>query len=85
LEEAVFQRPFVSYKENLAEQVYRQSLYLVLTLDYRYKSGLQTVIESLKIDSALDSQTLLQQVNTNFSDLRKNAEDLWHKRYAFGD
>jgi len=85
LSESNFQHPFVGYKEMMAQQVYRQSLYLVLTIDYRYKSGLQTIIENIRIDSALDSNALLQQVGTNFSDLRKNAEDLWQRRHTFAE
>lgn len=85
LTEASFHRPFVTYKNLLAHQVYRQSLFLVLTIDYRYKSGLQSIIENIRIDSALDSNALLQQVGTNFSDLRRNAEDLWQRRHTFAE
>lgn len=85
LGEDIFERPFVGYKKILAQQVYRQSLYLVLTLKTRYKSGLQAIIENMKLDSRLDSQSLLQQLDTNFSELRKTAEDLWQADYTFGN
>ncbi len=83
LSEDVFHRSFISYKELLANQVYKQSLYLVLTLDYKNKNALQTIMESIKIDSALDSNSLLKSVDTNFEELRKNAEILWDKRVSF--
>jgi hypothetical protein len=85
LNEENFLRPFVTYKAALAHQVYRQSLYMVLTLENRYRPGLQAIIETIKIDSALDSNALLHQVGANFSDLRRNAEELWQKRHIFGD
>lgn len=83
LSEETFGRPFVSYEAQLAHQVYAQSLYLVLTLE-RYK-GLQPIIESILIDSSLDSNDLLKQVKLSFSELRTMAEQYWNKRYNFAN
>ena len=84
LSDEFFHKPFSSYKEFLAHKVYNQSLYLVLTLDASNRGALQTVVENIKIDSPLDSNALLQHVDTNFSELRKNAAGLWRKGYTFG-
>ncbi len=84
LSDEFFHKPFSSYNQFLAHKVYNQSLYLVLTLDASNRGALQTVVENIKIDSPLDSNALLQHVDTNFSELRKNAAGLWRKGYTFG-
>ena len=85
LGENFFHRPFVSYKEAMAHTVYQQSLYLVLTLDYLQKSALPSIIESIKVDSPLDSRSLLQHVGMSFPNLRQAADELWRKRYRFNE
>lgn len=85
LEESMFHHPFATYKEPRVHHAYKQSLYLILAIEHRYKSGLQTIIESIKVDSSLDSNTLLRGLGTNFSDLRSYTEGLWSKRFTFND
>jgi tetratricopeptide (TPR) repeat protein len=84
LPEKTFQQTFTKYNESVAHHAYKQSLYLVLTLDYRYK-GIQSVIESIRVDSSLDSDVLLKHLGISFSKLRKEADLLWQAQYTFKD
>lgn len=85
LKEKDFLKPFVNYDYKMARQVYAQSLYLVLTLDHKFQSSLQTIIENIDVDTPLKSDLLLEKIEITFPELIRKAEILWNKKINFKD
>lgn len=85
LREELFQQPFTLAKTAQAHELYNQSLYLILTLVHPYPKGMEnihSIIESLRVDSPLDSDALLKQAGTNFKELRLRASYHWQRRHT---
>jgi tetratricopeptide (TPR) repeat protein len=74
--------PFVKIKDPLrANRAYQQSLYLVLTLEnLSGDDSLRSVIEQIRGDTPLDSDTLLKPIGMTFEQLVRRAEKLWLER-----
>ena len=87
LTEKVLNKPFTAISgEVLARKAYKQSIYLVLTLEaFKGREGIQSMIENIQIDSPLDSDSLLQHFSAgfSFSELLKRASAHWEKRDSF--
>ncbi|MBI2602280.1 MAG: hypothetical protein HYW48_04420 [Deltaproteobacteria bacterium] len=80
---AVLNTPFHQFGNIQAEEAYRQSLYLIMTLhEWRGRDGLRNVIENIKIDTSPDSNALLSPLDLSFRDLHYRAEQLWKRRYV---
>lgn len=87
LEPKSFSASYVKLSALQAERSYRQSLYLVHTLE-NYPSlvggaPLRKVIAAINPSSKLSSDGILASVKISFSDLHSRAARLWQQRYQF--
>lgn len=79
-----FEKPFLSAKSLKAQRLYQQSLYLVLTLEYLGGPEiLRSIIESIKTDSNLHSESLLKPFGSGFLTLHEKASELWKSGHTF--
>lgn len=85
LKTQVFHTPFTSIQDALlVERAYRQSLYLILTLEYvSGDAAIRLMIEQIKRDSPLDSDSLLLPLGLNFEQLVQQGASFWKKAEAF--
>ena len=75
-----FQKSFLNANSLKAQRLYQQSLYLVMTLEFiGGPETLRLIIEHIKADSKLDSDSLLKPVGLTFNELREKAAELWKK------
>lgn len=84
LQEKIFEKNFTNLAKILVSRAYRQSLYIILTLVEIYKiDGLVAIIESIELNSNLDSNSLLKPLETTFLELYNISSNKWKKGYEF--
>lgn len=73
---------FISYENLKASAAYKQSIYLVRTIEKlsENENALRLIIENISYNSSLDSDSLLKPVGLNFRQLYQAAKLNWDKR-----
>ena len=81
LEPADFNTAFTSYSAQKARMAYRQSLYLIYTLEKLYGyEALERIVNTISKSSPLSSDSFLKTWNTNFAELHDKASRYWNSR-----
>ncbi len=85
LKPADFMASFTTIRDALhVERAYKQSLYLILTLENTVgEYGIRTMIDQIKRDSPLDSDSILQPLGLTFEQLVIQSAAFWKKGETF--
>jgi hypothetical protein len=80
---ADFMRPFTNLDKAHAEQIYKQSLYMVRVLGAwpGIENPIRSVLENLNQSTPLDADGILRPLGITFNQLRDRSADLWNSRF----
>lgn len=82
---ANFDAPYIALSADAAGQAYRQSLYLVRTIESMRgrEEGLRGIIRNLNVSGDLSSEAILRPINLNFEQVRTQAALFWKQKNSF--
>ena len=81
LPESSFMTSYLSLSAVNAGPAYRQSLFLILTIEAKHGAvSLRQILSHLAVGSSIDSDALLAPVNGRFADLYTSAKGFWQAR-----
>lgn len=75
-----FAASYLQYSATEASSIYRQSLYIVLTLEYHEPDALRKIITNLSQSSATNTNAVLRPLNIEFQALYNRAAAYWQRR-----